>query len=158
MAAGKILRVKLRYRSRLPSTSFSGEEGTDKIKQFAMASDGQDIREPAMLQHPLGSLQTSFEHGNPSSIPPPPMMPLTSAAMLSQRRRRKNSHSLKRSASTPNVRGLANSDSAMTLAEKRRNKLGYHRTSVACGKYSLIHTSYEVYGSLQTQDIVDGAR
>ena len=137
MAAGKILRVKLRYRSRLPSTSFSGEEGTNNIKQFAMALDGQDIHEPAMLQHPLDPLQTSFEHGNPNSIPPPPMMPLTSAAILSQRRRRKNSHSLKRSASTPNVRSLSNSDSGMTLAEKRRNKLGYHRTSVACGKYSL---------------------
>ncbi|KAK3169040.1 hypothetical protein OEA41_005488 [Lepraria neglecta] len=61
------------------------------------------------------------------------MVPLTSAAILSQRRRRKNSHSLKRSASTPNVRSLSNSDSGMTLAEKRRNKLGYHRTSVACG-------------------------
>lgn len=137
MAAGKILRVKLRYRSRLPSTSFSGEEGTNVIKQFAMASDRQDIHEPAMLQHPLDPLQTSFEQGNPSSIPPPPMMPVTSAAISSQRRRRKNSHSLKRSVSTPNVRGLSNSDSGMTLAEKRRNKLGYHRTSVACGKYSL---------------------
>ena len=134
MAAGKILRVKLRYRPRLPSTSFSGDEESN-IKQSVMASDGSGIHEPAMQHHPLDPLQTSFEYGNPSSIPPPPMMPLTSAAILSQRRRRKNSQSLKRSASTPNVRGLSHGDSGMTLAEKRRNKLGYHRTSVACGKY-----------------------
>ncbi|KAI9776185.1 MAG: hypothetical protein M1835_005588 [Candelina submexicana] len=43
---------------------------------------------------------------------------------------------VKRSASTPNVRGLAAADAAslsMSAAEKKRNKLGYHRTSVACG-------------------------
>lgn len=39
---------------------------------------------------------------------------------------------MKRSISTPNVRGQALSDAA-SAAEKRRNKLGYHRTSVACG-------------------------
>lgn len=42
---------------------------------------------------------------------------------------------LKRSASTPNVRSLSQGDihNAM-LNDKKRNKLGYHRTSVACGK------------------------
>ncbi|RDW67727.1 hypothetical protein BP6252_09123 [Coleophoma cylindrospora] len=38
---------------------------------------------------------------------------------------------IKRSMSTPNVRGQAAADALS--AEKRRNKLGYHRTSVACG-------------------------
>ena len=43
---------------------------------------------------------------------------------------------IKRSISTPNVRGQASADAAAMAisAEKRRNKLGYHRTSVACGK------------------------
>ena len=43
---------------------------------------------------------------------------------------------IKRSSSTPNVRGQASADAAALAlsAEKRRNKLGYHRTSVACGK------------------------
>jgi hypothetical protein len=38
--------------------------------------------------------------------------------------------------STPNVRGQASADAAALAlsADKRRNKLGYHRTSVACGK------------------------
>jgi hypothetical protein len=45
---------------------------------------------------------------------------------------------MKRSASSPNVRGQARTDQPesafISLAdEKRRNKLGYHRTSVACG-------------------------
>ncbi|KAF2404587.1 hypothetical protein EJ06DRAFT_211078 [Trichodelitschia bisporula] len=43
---------------------------------------------------------------------------------------------VRRSASTPQIRGLAEKDSGMgspTAADKRRNKLGYHRTSVACG-------------------------
>jgi len=43
---------------------------------------------------------------------------------------------IKRSTSTPNVRGQASADAAALAlsAEKRRNKLGYHRTSVACGE------------------------
>jgi len=45
---------------------------------------------------------------------------------------------VKRSSSSPNVRGQARADQTesafISLAdEKRRNKLGYHRTSVACG-------------------------
>lgn len=40
---------------------------------------------------------------------------------------------VKRAVSSPDVRDLANLDtSAMTNAEKKRNKLGYHRTAVAC--------------------------
>jgi hypothetical protein len=43
---------------------------------------------------------------------------------------------VKRSMSTPNVRGQASAEAAALAlsADKRRNKLGYHRTSVACGK------------------------
>ena len=46
---------------------------------------------------------------------------------------------IKRSMSTPNVRGQATADAAALAlsAEKRRNKLGYHRTSVACGELCL---------------------
>jgi hypothetical protein len=47
---------------------------------------------------------------------------------------------VKRSVSTPNVRGQAAADAAgLSFADKRRNKLGYHRTSVACGKSKLDH-------------------
>ena len=44
---------------------------------------------------------------------------------------------IKRSMSTPNVRGQSTADAAALAlsADKRRNKLGYHRTSVACGEH-----------------------
>jgi len=141
MAAGKTLRVKLRYHSRLP-TSAIDTEGGQSIKNSAMALIPDEIQEPVMEHHPLEPLETAVVHGNSSSLPPP--MHLTAAAMLSQRRKRKNSLSIKRSQSTPNVRGLANGDDGMTLAEKTRNKLGYHRTSVACGMYSLPEIQLEV--------------
>lgn len=42
---------------------------------------------------------------------------------------------IKRSASSPNVRAMASNEATTTsMADKRRNKLGYHRTSVACGQ------------------------
>lgn len=43
---------------------------------------------------------------------------------------------LRRSASTPHLRGPPPGDSGPLSpgSDKRRNKLGYHRTSVACGK------------------------
>lgn len=48
---------------------------------------------------------------------------------------------IKRSLSTPNVRSQQNSSDSVSMgmsSEKRRNKLGYHRTSVACGTLSSI--------------------
>jgi hypothetical protein len=46
--------------------------------------------------------------------------------------------SMKRAASSPNVRSMAGTEAlAVSMAEKRRNKLGYHRTSVACGQSAL---------------------
>jgi hypothetical protein len=46
---------------------------------------------------------------------------------------------IRRSASSPHIRGLASSDSSALspTTDKRRNKLGYHRTSVACGMSSV---------------------
>lgn len=43
---------------------------------------------------------------------------------------------IRRSTSTPHMRNLAltTSGELSPTADKRRNKLGYHRTSVACGK------------------------
>lgn len=40
---------------------------------------------------------------------------------------------LKRSYSTPTVRSMAQ-ESTLATGEKKRNKLGYHRTSIACSK------------------------
>lgn len=58
----------------------------------------------------------------------------------SARRRSSAKGGLQRAVSSPNVRDLANIDtSGMSNAEKKRNKLGYHRTAVACGTYALLH-------------------
>jgi hypothetical protein len=47
---------------------------------------------------------------------------------------------IKRSASTPHMRSLAgvDGDSLSPTTDKKRNKLGYHRTSVACGRLSCV--------------------
>lgn len=48
----------------------------------------------------------------------------------------KSSAALRRSSSTPHMRNLAigNGGDLSPTGDKRRNKLGYHRTSVACGE------------------------
>ena len=70
----------------------------------------------------------------------PAVLPQPALPVVPVHRRRRSSKInmpaiIKRSASTPNVRGQAAADAAALslAAEKRRNKLGYHRTSVACG-------------------------
>ena len=139
MAAGKSSRVKLRYRSHLPTSDLATQQGSF-IKDSTMVPEPEHtVHEPEVHQQLEPSL-TTFDPGDPTSPPPSDMIPLTTTAMLSQRRGRKHSASLKRSASTPNVRGFPNGDAGMTLAEKRRNKLGYHRTSVACGTFSSMDT------------------
>ncbi|MCJ1250193.1 hypothetical protein MMC30_007419 [Trapelia coarctata] len=75
-------------------------------------------------------INTTFSHSSQ-----PEMQVIPSPINTSRRRRPSKgagSAGLKRSASTPNIRKLTAGETAMSLAEKRRNKLGYHRTSVAC--------------------------
>lgn len=63
------------------------------------------------------------------------------SSIVSSRKRRlskgKALPGLKKSSSTPHIRSLALGDAPALspTAEKRRSKLGYHRTSVACGKF-----------------------
>lgn len=150
MAAGKSLNVKLRYRARSLQSSSTGppSDPTKKeanIKNPAMspapaASSDASLAIQAVLDDQIEPLNitTSLDQDMPpmdaSSIPLPPMIPITTADILSQRRRRKSTSALKRTTSTPNIRGHHNSDPGTTLAEKRRNKLGYHRTSIACSR------------------------
>ena len=57
--------------------------------------------------------------------------------LLKKRRASKDKTSIiRRSSSTPHMRNLAlgTAGDLSPTGEKRRNKLGYHRTSVACGK------------------------
>lgn len=74
---------------------------------------------PVVGQQPQQNSQPYAKHSPPSK---------TRVATVASKNAK-----MRRSASTPNVRGQAASDAAALSAEKRRNKLGYHRTSVACG-------------------------
>lgn len=113
--------------------------------QTAFSSTGSDVISPSMAyQYPLPSSGTDSvadmipsyhhlpgEHSQPNS----PALNKPSSPSMKNRGAATKSAKIKRSMSTPNVRGQATADAAALAlsAEKRRNKLGYHRTSVACG-------------------------
>ncbi|KAL9041590.1 MAG: hypothetical protein Q9214_004055 [Letrouitia sp. 1 TL-2023] len=133
MAAGKRRSLKLKTGIRLQLDTIDVERSKNiKIQAMASASD----------QTPLSPMDNAsesispFDKLDPSSTTAQRSMSRSSASLAAQRRRRSSkgsmSSSLKRSASTPNVRGLSGVENGMTLADKRRNKLGYHRTSIAC--------------------------
>lgn len=139
MAAGKRFRLKIKDSARLRRLSeYTTEEGRNLKELIIMATappDQIDRSPPKSAPEPLGS--SSFSFPNPSSLPSQQMLPHPSVPlnipMSAQRRRKTGKHAastLKRSASTPNVRG---GESGLSVVDKRRNKLGYHRTSVACG-------------------------
>src|SRR5579871_2652877 len=80
---------------------------------------------------------------SPVAIQPDQSQPPLSTEVTGKKRkasRNKPPSDLKRSQSTPHIRGLAMADSSSVspTIDKRRNKLGYHRTSVACGKYKFL--------------------
>ena len=157
MAAEKTLWVKLRYRIRPSPASTTGlglawdqidQETNHDIKSSVMPLAFDQPSTICYDPHPMMTpplepthMSSSIEHGpygHSLPIPPPHMVPLTTSQILSQRKRRKSTSALKRSSSTPNVRAQQHGDSA-SLAEKRRNKLGYHRTSIACSESKLCH-------------------
>jgi hypothetical protein len=97
----------------------------------------------------------SFKHGNSTDtttttiytsadfLDQDPSQPghaiLPSSSYSSKKRRPSKSKvppEIRRSSSTPHMRNLALAAAGelSPTADKRRNKLGYHRTSVACGK------------------------
>ena len=89
------------------------------------------------------------------SVPPPAsaidMRPAQDSSMSLKERKDSLSQAslmkLKRSMSIPNVGSQPTAqDHAMGMpGEKRRNKLGYHRTSVACGKpHSLVSGAVDI--------------
>lgn len=69
----------------------------------------------------------------------------------------KTSSIIRRSSSTPHMRNLAlgTTSELSPTGDKRRNKLGYHRTSVACGKQdSYQHVVTDALLTRVAQDIV----
>ncbi|KAL8903772.1 MAG: hypothetical protein Q9171_007285 [Xanthocarpia ochracea] len=133
MAAGKgrSLKLKVDIRAKLDVQ----RERKNNIKNMSMASASDQTPPSPVETAPDPS--SPFDHTAIGSLQSQQPMSRAAASLAAARRRRSSkgsmSSSLKRSASTPNVRGLVTAESSMSLADKRRNKLGYHRTSVACG-------------------------
>jgi hypothetical protein len=116
-----------------PSTfSSSGSEGIPNSMsyQYPLPSSGLDA--PSMIpsyHHP------PLDHAQPAS--PAHVKPTSPGLKKEPSSASSKSAKIKRSMSTPNVRGQVTAEAAALAlsADKRRNKLGYHRTSVACGKH-----------------------
>ena len=61
--------------------------------------------------------------------------PSSQAVKKRRKSKEKTSAVIRRSSSTPHMRNLALGNAGdLSPTDKRRNKLGYHRTSVACGE------------------------
>ena len=137
MAAGPTLKLGLRQGRRpilAGGSSFHPHlAGTPSSMPFDQKTPSSPVTITEALPSPFGNELDRFDGAAEKSPPLPGNI---------HRRRRSTKGAMpaiiKRSASTPNVRGLASTDTAGTsLADKRRNKLGYHRTSVACGESSV---------------------
>ena len=93
-------------------------------------------------------LPSSLNHEVLHSVPSQHMPPHSAVTMSSMSRRRRRSSvtggGLRRSASTPNVRGMAG-DGGLLMDKTKRNKLGYHRTSIACSMYILLSVIVSQY-------------
>lgn len=142
MAVDKRHRLKLKHTTKLRQLSEYTTLKTKTLKELMIMATAS----PEPLNHsPLRSApetlsSSNFNFPNSSSLPSQGMLPHPPASLntsMTAQRRRNNKmakhtvNALKRSASTPNVRG---GETGMSVADKRRNKLGYHRTSVACGR------------------------
>jgi len=92
-------------------------------------------------------------HSDYSSVLPAQTIGPSSPQHASKKRRASKDKStavIRRSSSTPHMRNLAlgTASELSPTGDKRRNKLGYHRTSVACGELPVTHP-------LHTQHITD---
>lgn len=107
------------------STTGSDAVSDTMAYQFSLPPLGDS---PSSMIPSLHHLARDQSHPSPTTFTKP-LSPGDSAAAKAAK--------VKRSISTPNVRGQASADAAALAlsAEKKRNKLGYHRTSVACGEY-----------------------
>ncbi|KAH0551422.1 hypothetical protein GP486_007363 [Trichoglossum hirsutum] len=130
MAGG--VKIKLKPKAIRHSTDSGLTLDTSRLEKVATSLPYQQSPSSNSIHiHPI-PFASELDHFSPANH----KLPLT-ANSGSTWRRPSNSlampSTVKRSASTPNVRGQAAADAAgLSFADKRRNKLGYHRTSVAC--------------------------
>ncbi|KAI9721312.1 MAG: hypothetical protein M1812_002474 [Candelaria pacifica] len=137
MAAGRRLRLKPKGgKMALDATGVPSSQGMGVLGAgLGMSYVQMPQVSPSNFGEAISSPFDELNH-SPMTYRPSPLSP---AAASGRRRSSKGMAPaiVKRSASTPNVRGLAAADAAglsMSAAEKRRNKLGYHRTSDPQGR------------------------
>lgn len=107
---------------------------------------GMDMQ-PSLLNHDFRGLNNIPEYPPPPP-PPGPSEPSRDGGHHTPASSTVTNSKMKGSMSTPNVRGPASMDDAAS-AEKRRNKLGYHRTSVACSEFAERRTVRRGVGPLR---------
>ena len=99
---------------------------------------------------------SDFESTSPTDSAPSasyyltPTLPHSSAGIAKRRKNSKvkMSPTLKRAASTPQLNGLSVQEAgglSPSALDKRRNKLGYQRISIACCEYNVIRCASEIY-------------
>ena len=101
----------------------------------------------SVIRHPVKH-KGKYRPRPSNTIVTPILLPLPekdSWNQASKARINMNAGTVKRSVSTPNVQQAAAMSTSSTgvqfSTDKRRNKLGYHRTSVACGMFNDLHSS-----------------
>jgi hypothetical protein len=123
------------------STSGADASQSSLLDQYQLGSTGVDPSMlPSLQRLPGDNLQSVSP--SVSKLPPPAIRNRAAPGAG------KSSTKIKRSMSTPNVRGQASADAAALSAEKRRNKLGYHRTSVACGELKTLFHIFDLLESI----------
>jgi hypothetical protein len=113
------------------STTGSDVGSASMAYQYPLPSLGMDS--PSTMVPSLHSLPRD------QSQPSPPVLTKATSPLSRSNSAPSKAAKIKRSISTPSVRGQVTADAAALAlsAEKKRNKLGYHRTSVACGEHWL---------------------
>lgn len=142
---------KQRYRIALPMAvglERRARKAASRLQQALHLHPGGQAMSDNPLSHTSGAglhmtdrpiLQSSAEYVD---LDPSNQSQAASPSLLQHsNKKRRSSKSkipaeIRRSSSTPHMRSLAitTSGELSPTADKRRNKLGYHRTSVACGK------------------------
>ena len=109
----------------LAETSLANASGRMSLNSH---SQHPTIPEQEVLLSPTFAVQADLSGGE---------LGISTSAKKRKSSKTKIHTELRRATSTPHIRGLTMADAAAaSAADKRRNKLGYHRSSVACGQYS----------------------
>jgi hypothetical protein len=134
VATARRVRADRAVKDRILQTFSHGSAGVVRKMSFKLPPQPPDLGEQQLMNLP--NQVEGFQ------------IPAARESTLKKRKaaKGKTPTDLRRSASTPHLRGppLGDSGPLSPNSDKRRNKLGYHRTSVACGKSSMGATTASI--------------